>query len=270
MATATPFSSSYRGFVAHLTSTPRGPGHGCSLLRLAVPDGRTGRATYEQEEAARQAEIAQLNRSIAADTEMGGVPCASVHVTGQLGRLRPPPIVPTLERQAASAAARAAQTAASVDAVMKAVDSMRISREEAAAAAAAAVVAAGAAAAAAAVLASIAAPAALPPANEWVDDATPLRLLDEVVLRGHFPTPRAVALREPLRFEDAVRVDEALAPGSNDDAMTVESIAGIRLRRFDTRTLRPGAWLNDEVCVRFELGFVCCVDQGLPTLAASN
>ena len=207
-------------------------GRGNSLTRLAPPVSSVSilsKQRHDDTQASIQRELVALNSRMSSDTEMGGIPVASVAMrpVSQLSLLRPPSSATSfaLERRATALVAEAALTKAEID---SALESRRV-------AAAVSVIDA-------------------PPPQEWEDDSLPVRDLSEVIDRGHFTTPRTAAMREPLSRKDSLRVADALAAGEDDECLMSTSIAGIKLSRFDMRTLRPGAWLNDEVMnLYFEL-----------------
>ena len=92
--------------------------------------------------------------------------------------------------------------------------------------------------------------------DDWLDESVSLRDLPEVLGRGSFSTFRDSSLRSPpSRGITEAMIDNALALGGAANEFMMEApIAKIRLARCDTRTLRPGAWLNDEVMnLYFEL-----------------
>lgn len=190
------------------------------------------RQAHRELQASIQRELEAINSSWLSDTEMGGVPVAlassAAVVLGQLGGLRLPLFKPF-----------ALNTRA--DAVITQCDRTLRAAVEAAAAKVAAD-------------ALVSSSALVLPSPEWVDDTLPLRELDEVRTRGLVAGSRLDTLRRPLSRAEASRVDAALAPGDDSDPITTQSIAGIKLARRDTRTLRAGAWLNDEVMnLYFEL-----------------
>jgi len=84
--------------------------------------------------------------------------------------------------------------------------------------------------------------------HDWVGaDEAPLRELPEVAGSSVPALPRLTELFVPMDPRDIARLEAAVAVGNDDDLLTTTAIGGIKLRRTDTRTLLPGAWLNDEI-----------------------
>lgn len=97
-------------------------------------------------------------------------------------------------------------------------------------------------------------PPPLPCCAPTLADEAPLRELPEVAALTGSARPRLAVLCLPIAPHDAERIEAALANGDDDELLTTTAIAGIKLRRGDARTLRPGVWLNDEVMnLYFEL-----------------